>query len=113
VEYSDSIPTFGTTISERRKQLHLTQSELLAANPTLAEIVSLRSLNELEQDRLDPRTLEDSDTVFATLAYALGLQEGTLRELASGFEQALERQKEFRSHIEFEAIAFRARTQRG
>jgi hypothetical protein len=75
--------------------------------------LSVRALNELEQDRSDPREHHRSQELFNYLADALDLNETELRDLAADHERAANMQREFQQHIETQAVAFRARLQRG
>lgn len=105
--------TFGSRISTARKERSLAPSEILEDNPPLNALLSIRELNELEQDRSDPRKHPRYQELFHHLSAALGINESELRDLAADHERAAAMQREFQQHIEIEAVAFRARLQRG
>lgn len=105
--------TFGSRISSARRERFLAPSEILEYHPALGALINVRELNELEQDRRDPRKHPRADDLFRCLADALALDETELRDLAKGYERAAAIQREFQQHIEVEAVAFRARLQRG
>jgi hypothetical protein len=86
---------------------------LLRDGGKLSELLDRRTLNELEQDRIDPRTLPNYPQLVIALEKALGVDRRRLEELAADHERAALYQHYYRQRLEQEAIAFRARTVRG
>jgi hypothetical protein len=113
MDYLNRGQTFGFVISARRKERFLTQGALLRSDPTLGRLLDLRLLNELEQDRIDPRTLQHFTRILESLAKSLGLDLKDLQALAHDHDRAAAFQRHYQQRLEQEAIAFRARTVRG
>ncbi|GEM_PF-6242326 len=105
--------TFGSVLSDRRKEQFRTQSELLESSPRLGALLKVRELNELEQDRLDPLSMSHFDEVVHELSEALQLDEANLRALAADHAHAASIEAAFQAQMQHEAVAFRARTQPG
>jgi hypothetical protein len=113
MKHSYREPTFGFEISSARRALKLSQNQMLSLNPGLSSIIGVRELNELEQDRSDPRCHSRAAQLFIELSSATGIAPDRLCALADDHDRALALQIEFQRTIEFEAVAYRARTERG
>lgn len=101
--------TFGITISSRRKELRFTQEQLLREHSALLGFLSAQDLNDLEHDRRDPR----DERLLKALCRVLQLSYDTLLKLASEHDCAAEMRRDRRRLAQYQAVAFRARFNRG
>lgn len=113
MEHLDRGLTFGSAIAGARKKRFLTQSALLRRFAVLGELLDPRALNELEQDRVDPRKLPYFSKLLDALAAALEINKSELARLAADHDRAAQYQRYYQHRLEQEAIAFRARSIRG
>jgi transcriptional regulator with XRE-family HTH domain len=105
--------TFGETIAAARKSRILSRHQLLAKSPELNVLLDEHALNELEQDRSDPRKHPQAERLIRALAKALNIREEYLQILSEDFERASAQQRQRQREYEFAANVYHAKYDRG
>ncbi|MDB5070189.1 MAG: hypothetical protein JWM87_1300 [Candidatus Eremiobacteraeota bacterium] len=96
--------SFGLQVAQGRKKRNLSQEEVADLFSSRFGILSAATLNELEQDRMDPRPLPG---VIDGLATILDLSPSALHALAARFPDAVLEQESFSRSISSSMLAFR------